>query len=89
VALTPEQKKQFEDVFETLNSEGWKIILADITATCKGLEEHGWESCEESKDFYIVKGKIRAYREFQSYRDTMELLYEQHSEESDDGSEDL
>ena len=83
MSLTPEEQAKFDKVFETMASDGWKILMADVAhvldqavTTCSDMETE--------KDFFVRKGNIQTLRWLANIENIWETVYQQRQEEDDE-----
>lgn len=87
--MTPEQEKQFEELFSTFNSEGWKLFIEEVDEQLGRLKENNDLVCETNDVWQMQRGIMRVLRQISNYENATLMQYEQikQDEEANDASD--
>lgn len=72
--MSPEDQKMFDDYFDLFCLDGWKRLEEDLTASTKSLETV--YNVKDMESLWHAKGKLEALNNLITFRDTINLMYE-------------
>lgn len=88
MAMTREQEKEFNALFDTFNSDGWQIFQREAEAQLASLKENSWQTCETGELWLEMRGMIKQLITIVNYQSAIENQYDQLNRE-DDGETDI
>ena len=72
--MSPEDSKMFDDYFDLFSRPGWARIIEDLNTNVKNIETV--YNIKDLEGLWYSKGKLDALNNLITFRDTIELLYD-------------
>lgn len=88
MAMTQEQEKEFNALFEMFDSDGWKLFHGEAKQQLALLKDNSWQTCGTGDLWLETRGMIKQLMAIVNYQAAIENQFDQMKKE-DDGQTDI
>lgn len=82
--MTPEQVKDLEDIYSTVTSKGFKLLLNDVETKLEGIKEELTNPSVPLEVARVAQGRVIVYRELLACQSMVENALKNAAEDAAD-----
>lgn len=64
--MTPEQVKELENIYETVHSKGWVLLMKDVEDKLTSIKDETLNPSVQTEVWRVAQGRALVYRELLS-----------------------
>ena len=83
--MTPDQQKQYDDLFNMFSTDGWKSLIENLEETEKAYTQNSRLECTTNEQWQYRRGQLEVLNYLLNYEQSIEFMYEQAQEVSQEG----